>query len=175
MEGERSYVLLPSSVDRAQTVVNSEGFFSGVLQDADMPGVLDRLFGTKKRPLRRIVVDPGVLDDVLGAAETSHPREFSALLEGTIDGDTLRITSYVLPHSTKGQTSVVMKLGLLPSTMQTLGSIHSHPGASAVPSEADIRFFGKSGLVHFIMARPYSRSTVKGYDRWGREIEFHVE
>jgi len=156
-------------------VVSSKGFFFGVPQDAYMPRVFDRLFGVRKRPLRRVVVDSEVLDDLLGAAGSSHPREFSALLEGTIQEDTLRITGYVLPHSISGQGSVLVDLGLLPSTIQTVGSIHSHPGASALPSEADIRFFGKRGLVHFIMARPYSRSTVKGYDRWGRQIEFDVE
>jgi len=140
-----------------------------------MPGVLNRLFGVRTRPLRRVVLDSGVLDDLLGAAGSSHPREFGALLEGTIKEDTLRISSYILPHSFSGQGSVLMGLGLLPSTTQTIGSIHSHPGASALPSEADIRFFGKTGLVHFIIASPYSRSTVKGYDRWGRQIEFIVE
>lgn len=140
-----------------------------------MAGVFNRLFGIGKRPLTRVVVDSQVLDDLLGAAHSSHPREFGALLEGTIQGGTLRITGYILPRSLSSQGSVLMNLGLLPSTTQSVGSIHSHPGASALPSEGDIRFFGKRGLVHFIIARPYSRSAVKGYDRWGRQIEFGME
>ncbi len=140
-----------------------------------VPGIFDRIFGVRKRRPIRVVMDSEVLDDVLGAASSSSPREFGALLEGDIQGNTLRITGYVMPHFLSGEGSVLMDIGLLPMTTQTVGSIHSHPMGSPTPSEADIRFFGRNGLVHFIVASPYSRASVKGYDRWGREVEFAVE
>jgi proteasome lid subunit RPN8/RPN11 len=139
-----------------------------------MSGVFDRLFGGKRRPIRRVTVDAEVLDDLLGAARSSYPREFGALLEGSFEADSLHITAYILPLTLSGKDNVLMKIGMLPSTTDTVGSIHSHPVSSAIPSTADIQFFQRRGLVHFIMASPYVRSKVRAYDRQGRAIRFTI-
>lgn len=140
-----------------------------------MSGVFDRLFGGRRRPIRRVLLDGEVLDDLLGAAKTSYPKEFGALLEGDLEGDVLEINGFILPLTLSGKDNVLMKIGMLPSTTETIGSIHSHPGPSALPSSADIHFFQKRGLVHFIMANPYVRSKVRGYDRWGRSLRFSID
>ena len=139
-----------------------------------MSGVFDRLFGGKRRPISRITVDAELMDDLLGAAKASYPREFGALLEGSYEGDVLHITGFILPLTLSGKDNVLMKIGMLPSTTETIGSVHSHPSSSALPSTADISFFQKRGLVHFIMANPYVRSKVRGYDRLGRAIRFSI-
>ncbi len=120
-------------------------------------------------------MDADLIDDLLGAARASYPREFGALLEGSFEGDSLHITEYILPLTLSGMDNVLMKIGMLPSTTDTVGSIHSHPVSSAIPSTADIHFFQKRGLVHFIMASPYVRKKVKAYDRQGRAIRFTIE
>jgi proteasome lid subunit RPN8/RPN11 len=74
-----------------------------------------------------------------------------------------------------GKENILMNIGMVPSTTDTIGSIHSHPSTSALPSTPDIHFFKKRGLVHFIMANPYVRSKVRGYDKVGRSIRFSVE
>lgn len=139
-----------------------------------MSGVFDRLFGGKRRSVRRVILEGEVIDDLLGAAKSSYPREFGALLEGSLERDVLDIDGYILPQTLSGKDNVLMKIGMLPSTTETIGSIHSHPGSSAVPSTADIHFFQKRGLVHFIMSNPYVRRKVKGYDRWGRQLRFTI-
>jgi len=139
-----------------------------------MSGVFDRLFGGKRRPIRRVLFDEEVMDDLLGAAKSSYPREFGALLEGSLEGDILQIEGFILPQTLSGRDNVLMKIGMLPSTTDTIGSVHSHPGPSAVPSAADVSFFQKRGLVHFIMANPFVRCKVRGYDRWGRPIRFSI-
>ena len=139
-----------------------------------MSGVFDRLFGGKRRPISRVTVDAELMDELLGAAQASYPREFGALLEGSYEGDVLHITGFILPLTLSGKDNVLMKIGMLPSTTETIGSVHSHPGSSALPSTADISFFQKRGLVHFIMANPYVRSKVRGYDRLGRAIRFSI-
>jgi proteasome lid subunit RPN8/RPN11 len=140
-----------------------------------MSGVFDRLFGGKRRPVRRVVLDEEVLGDMLGAATRCYPREFAALLEGILEGGTLEVTGYILPQTLLGRDNILMNIGMLPSTTDTIGSIHSHPSSSALPSTADLHFFQKRGLVHFIMAHPYVRTKVRGYDRWGRSIRFSIQ
>ena len=140
-----------------------------------MSGAFDRLFGGKRRPIRRVVLNGDLLDELLGAAKASYPREFGALLEGSLESDVLEINGFILPQSLVGKDNILMNIGMLPSTTETIGSIHSHPSSSALPSTADTHFFQKRGLVHFIMATPYVRSKVKGYDRLGRAIRFSVE
>jgi proteasome lid subunit RPN8/RPN11 len=140
-----------------------------------MSGVFDRLIGGKRRPIRRVVLKGDLLDEVLGAAKTSYPSEFGALLEGSLEAEVLEINGFILPHTLVGKDNILMNIGMLPSTTETIGSIHSHPSPSALPSVADIHFFKKRGLVHFIMAHPYVRSKIKGYDRLGRAIRFSIE
>jgi proteasome lid subunit RPN8/RPN11 len=140
-----------------------------------MSGVFDRLIGGRRRPIRRVVLSGDLLDELLGAAKSSYPKEFGALLEGSLEADVLDINGFILPHSLVGKDNILMNIGMLPSTTETIGSIHSHPSSSAFPSTADVHFFKKRGLVHFIMANPYVRSKVKGYDRLGRPIRFSIE
>jgi proteasome lid subunit RPN8/RPN11 len=140
-----------------------------------MSGVFDRLFGGKRRPISRVLLDEEVVKDLLGAAKASYPKEFGALLEGSLEGDVLQIEGYILPQTSVGMDNVLMKIGMLPSTTETIGSAHSHPGPSAVPSTADLHFFQRRGLVHFIMANPYVRHKMAGYDRRGRPIRFSIQ
>ncbi len=139
-----------------------------------MLGFLDRLFGGEKGPTVRVVIEHEVLDDLLGGAKKAHPREFAALLEGGLEQEVLRVEGFVLPRAYLGKDNVLMKIGMLPPMIETIGSAHSHPGSNPYPSRADVHFFEKRGLVHFIMANPYSRKDVKAYDRLGREIEFSI-
>jgi proteasome lid subunit RPN8/RPN11 len=114
-------------------------------------------------------------DELLKVAKKLYPREFGALLEGSLEAEVLKINDYILPQSLVGKDNILMNIGMLPSTTDTIGSIHSHPSTSALPSTSDIHFYKKRGLVHFIMANPYVRSKVKGYDRLGRPMRFSVE
>jgi proteasome lid subunit RPN8/RPN11 len=140
-----------------------------------MSGVFDRLFSGERRSIRRVILDRDLLDELLGAASRAYPREFGALLEGSFENDSLEIGGFILPQVLLGTDNVLMKIGMLPSTTETVGSVHSHPSSSPIPSTADLHFFQKRGIIHFIMANPYVRCKVKGYDRWGRQIRFSVE
>ncbi len=139
-----------------------------------MSGVFDRLLGGKSKVLKRLYLEGEVLDELLGAARSSYPREFGALLEGSFEGDALRIEGYILPRTLTSRDNVVMNLWMLPSTTETIGSIHSHPGTSSTPSASDVDFFRRRGLVHFIMARPYTRHSVAAFDRMGRQIMYSI-
>jgi len=41
-----------------------------------------------------------------------------------------------------------------------VGSVHSHPGYNANPSEADLQFFGKTGYFIWIIAQPYEKDSM---------------
>jgi hypothetical protein len=53
-----------------------------------------------------------------------------------------------------------------------MGSVHSHPGPSARPSDADLRTFSKNGYFHMIVCLPYSMETFKSYDRYGQPMDY---
>jgi proteasome lid subunit RPN8/RPN11 len=67
-----------------------------------------------------------------------------------------------------------MKIFMKPMVTGTIGSVHSHPGNSALPSNADYQFFSKNGLVHFIIAEPYTEDSMVAYDIVGQPIEYRI-
>ena len=55
-----------------------------------------------------------------------------------------------------------------------LGSVHSHPGPSAMPSDADLMTFSKNGYFHMIVCLPYSLETFRAYNRYGEPQNYTV-
>ena len=60
-------------------------------------------------------------------------------------------------------------------TVNAVGSVHSHPGPSNQPSNADLSFFGKNGYFHMIICRPYSQATIQAYDAFGTPMTFTIK
>ncbi len=134
--------------------------------------IMASLFGFK--PVRRVIVDSGVMEGALEIARNSHPREFAALLEGHREGDTLHVTGLIFLPSKTSDEGAVMDVLMLPPFTGAVGSVHSHPGPSNAPSPADMRFFSSNGIFHMIIAYPYRRETVAAYTRSGVPVAFEV-
>lgn len=140
----------------------------------DFQNALTKLLGNDKS-IKEVHIDYRVIDEIVKIARNADPKEYVALLSGEIEKDILKIKGLIfLPFKASG-SSAVMEVFMMPMTTKAVGSVHSHPGPSANPSQADLRFFGKNGYFHMIICRPYSESTIKAYDTFGNPLSFVVK
>lgn len=124
-------------------------------------------------PRRRKVwgIEQGVLDMVKDAARASHPREFGA----TLRAEKGVVTEVILvPGTLGGDRHAILPLGYLPIDASIVGTVHSHPGPHAIPSDADKQLFNAFGHTHIIIAEPYSDDTWIAYDQNAEEILLEV-
>lgn len=136
--------------------------------------LLGKILGTSKHEIDEIQVDSEVINEIMNIARESYPLEFMALLEGQIKEHVLRVTGLIfLPGETSNE-GAVMQIFMQPLTTSSIGSVHSHPGYSAGPSDADLHFFSKKGIFHMIIAQPYNRESIIAYDSFGNVIDFQV-
>lgn len=112
------------------------------------------------------------LEFILGVSGRFYPDEFGGMLRGR--GDVIEEV-LVIPASTYGDGFVSTRLDMVPIDHSIIGSVHSHPVGDFRPSDADLRFFGKTGFVHLIAKKPYrSLRDVAAYDRAGNRIGLEV-
>lgn len=108
---------------------------------------------------------------IAASARATHPNEFGAAMraEGGV------ITELVLvPGTIAGDAHTFLPLGSLPIDASLVGTIHSHPGPEAIPSDADKQLFNAFGHTHVIMAMPYDEESWIAYDQNAREIVLDV-
>lgn len=127
-------------------------------------------FGVRR--IDRITIARSVLDDLFGMARGAHPKEMLAffsstrgLREGVLHIDEIQLQAYDADSD-----SAHVMLSQLPMTTSILGTVHSHPGGSTRPSDADRELFSKFGYLHAIIGEPYVLSRTAFYDKNGRRI-----
>ena len=116
-------------------------------------------------------IDVDLLDDICDSAKACYPQEFLCMLcacDGVINEMVL------LPGTVNGDSHSFLNLWMAPPDQTMVGSIHSHPGYSNEPSDADIDFFGHYGGIHIIICQPYDRQSWKAYDSKGRIIPIEI-
>jgi proteasome lid subunit RPN8/RPN11 len=94
-----------------------------------------------------------LLNLLLQMGRDAHPNEFVALLterDGIIDAVDL------LPGTVTGEDSASLFFDMMPLSTHIAGSCHSHPNGVLRPSDADIRFFPRTGRFHIIIGYPYT-------------------
>jgi proteasome lid subunit RPN8/RPN11 len=117
-------------------------------------------------------IDGALLDAINEAAVQTYPNEFVAALraeKGVIN------ELLMLPGTISGERSGILQLHMLPIDFSVVGSVHSHPGHSARPSEADLNLFSHIGAVHIITCLPFDRTSWRAYNLRGERIELKVE
>lgn len=139
---------------------------------------VDRLIGiflgNQDKNFQEILIDREVVDEIIQIARESHPLEFMAMLEGKISKGVLKVDGLIfIPGETSNQ-GAVMKTFMMPLTTSTVGSVHSHPVPSAMPSTADLHFFAKNGVFHLIIAQPYIEESMVGYDAFGDIVDYRT-
>ena len=112
------------------------------------------------------------LDFILHASRSTFPQEFAGLLRKNRKGEIAEVL--VIPQSVYGDDFSSINLWNVPYTSRHCGSVHSHPGWSARPSEEDIDFFKMTGTVHIIACRPFIPSSVRAFDQDGKELAIKI-
>lgn len=123
------------------------------------------------KPLPRYITIE-LLEQIIEAAKRGHPNEFGALIHGDPVMDRLE---FVL-DSARGSDTFMFSLYSRYSGdyIYADGSVHSHPSGAAIPSKADLSFFGKFPNVNIIIGYPYTLDSWAAYDRNGNRLKVGV-
>lgn len=108
---------------------------------------------------------------ILEASKNSHPNEFAGLLER--EGDAIAYV-VLLPGTILSHENALMKLNMVPLGTRVVGSTHSHPTPSKMPSSVDLMLFARVGNYHIITCYPYEENDWACYDKNGNYRELEV-
>lgn len=112
-----------------------------------------------------------VISLLLQIGRESHPNEFVALLrerDGIVDEVNL------LPGTIAGEDSASLFYDMMPLDTHIAGSAHSHPRGAILPSDADLRFFPRTGKYHLIIGYPYGAGDWRCFTADGAPHEIEV-
>jgi proteasome lid subunit RPN8/RPN11 len=112
-----------------------------------------------------------LLDLLFEMGRGAHPNEFVALLterDGVIDEANL------LPGTVTGENTASLHIDMMPLSTHIAGSCHSHPNGVLQPSDADIRFFPRTGRFHIIIGYPYGAHDWRCFTADGRPFCMEV-
>ena len=112
-----------------------------------------------------------LLDFLLEAAKSSHPKEFAGVLRKR--GDVIEEV-LLLPGTASSDESALLKLHMLPIDPNVVGTVHSHPSPNPVPSSTDLQFFDRFGTIHIIIAYPYTLESWAAYNYRGERVDLEV-
>lgn len=135
---------------------------------------ISKLFSKNDGEFREVRVDREVLESVLFYSKKAYPNEFLAFFDGEIKDKILYITGLLFIPGETSKTGAVVHTELIPMSTKYWGSVHSHPGPSAEPSDADLKTFSRNGYFHMIVCLPYSFETFKSYDRYGNHLDYTI-
>lgn len=135
---------------------------------------ISKLFRNNDDEFNEVRVDREVLESVIYYSKKAYPHEFLAFFDGEIKDKILYITGLIFVPGETSETSAVVHTEMIPMNTKYWGSVHSHPGPSASPSDADLVTFSKNGYFHMIVCLPYSFETFKSYDRYGDHLDYKV-
>ena len=135
---------------------------------------ISKLFKNDDDAFTEVRVNREVLESVIYYSKEAYPNEFLAFFDGKVKDKILYITGLIFIPGETSNTGAVVHTEMLPMNTKYLGSVHSHPGPSARPSDADLVTFSKNGYFHMIVCLPYCLETFKAYDRYGNPQDYTV-
>ena len=117
----------------------------------------------------------GIKQDIIALllrmAQDSHPREFVALLR---ERDGLIDEVNMLPGTVVREDSASLLYTMMPLDTHVAGSAHSHPRGAISPSDADLRFFPRTGKYHIIIGYPYRNTDWRCFTADGEPHDLEV-
>jgi proteasome lid subunit RPN8/RPN11 len=117
-----------------------------------------------------VLISRELLQAVLEGAKRLHPKETILLLRGEKTKGTIKVSELVVPPlATYGQGFASIPIHMLPMDFSLVGTLHSHPSGSLMPSVTDLNHF--FGNVLMIVGYPYAdEENVAVYDRYGDRL-----
>ena len=108
---------------------------------------------------------------IMEASKSSFPNEFAAFLraeEGVIR------ELILLPGTVSGSSHAIFKMSMLPIDFTVVGTVHSHPSDTSLPSEADMDLFRRYGWIHLITHYPYEMDCFTCFSGRGEIIDLKI-
>ncbi|WP_413827039.1 Mov34/MPN/PAD-1 family protein [Methanobrevibacter sp. UBA313] len=133
---------------------------------------ISKVLSNDKRNFNEVCVDNKVIDSVIYYAKESYPNEFLAFFDGHVKDNKLILDSLLFLPGETSNTGATFNEGLMPPSQRIWGTVHSHPGPSAQPSNADLMTFSKHGLFHMIICLPYEIPSFCAYDAYGDSVKY---
>ena len=121
-----------------------------------------------------VTINFDLLDSIFEGARRLYPKETFLLLRGRKRKEEIRVTDLVVPPlAVYGYGFANLPFHMLPMDFSIVGTIHSHPSGSLVPSVGDLNH--SIGKVIVIVAFPYQISeNVTAYNRDGKRLSLQV-
>ena len=119
-----------------------------------------------------MLIKENVMEFILGVSRELYPKEFICHLRGNSE---IIEEAIILPKTIYGRSFSSVREDMKPIDKSIIGSAHSHPAPSYVPSNAVLRFFSKFGFIHLIIRYPYkSINDIAAYNSKGERILLKV-
>jgi len=109
---------------------------------------------------------------IMELSKSAMPNEFSGLLVGDPDSRVIN-DIYIIPATVNGPASSTIRQDLVPLSFSIVGSVHSHPQQSSLPSSADMRFF-QSKYINIISHFPFNKYDFSAYDSKGQRVALEI-
>jgi len=114
-----------------------------------------------------------LIDSLLSFARGLHPRESILLLRGRREGDGIVVEEFLFPpFASTGRGFAEFPSHVLPIDFSVIGTAHSHPSGSTMPSPTDLNHF--YGRIMMIVAYPYTRDRVAVFNKQGDELPLDI-
>ncbi|UCH71828.1 MAG: Mov34/MPN/PAD-1 family protein [Thermoplasmatales archaeon] len=114
------------------------------------------------------------LDLLLACSKSNYPNEFGGFLRAESNKKDTISEVVILPGTISGKTHAIFQLHMRPIDFSIVGTVHSHPSNSFVPSDADLHLFQKHGKIHIIIANPFDNISWRAYNSRGDELKIEV-
>jgi proteasome lid subunit RPN8/RPN11 len=121
--------------------------------------------------MEAVILRRELLEYLLELAREFYPNEFAGFLR---ERDGVFEEVLIAPNPHFGSSSAFFDTWMLPYDESIKGTVHSHPGPSPWPSQADLNFFSKFGGVHLIIAYPFTEESVRAYRSDGTRLKIEV-
>jgi proteasome lid subunit RPN8/RPN11 len=115
-----------------------------------------------------------VVDSILTYAKVFHPKEGILLLRGRNEKNTIIIDEVVIPpFAVYGTGFSSFPVHMLPADFVIVGTAHSHPSGTLIPSIGDLNnFYGK---VMIITGHPYrSEQQIAIFNKEGKIVKYKI-
>ena len=116
-----------------------------------------------------VIVDRGLLGEMLMFAKERHPKEAVLMLRGKVSKESITITDYLFPpFATTDSISASYPIHMLPIDFSIVGTAHSHPSGSLMLSTVDMN--NMYGRISVLMGFPYGPSDVAAYNKQAERL-----
>ncbi len=120
-----------------------------------------------------ILVDRGLLEEMLSFARERHPKEAILMLRGEVKKESITLTDYLFPpFATTDSISASYPIHMLPIDFSIVGTVHSHPSGGLHLSTQDVNHM--YGRFSMLLAYPYGLGDVAAFSKQGERLIIRV-